>query len=147
MLFFQLFNPPYFLRFVVLTKGSSILSSVPDTGLIFTVTYTNSSPELLYTANFTTTGAYYVWLRGYASDGAGDSAYVSLDEDGADVLTGFTPRNWSWANTSQSGNRFTIEVTNSGHHLLRIWQREDGLQLDRVLLTTDVDYIPNGVGP
>ena len=53
--------------------GGSYISAVPDTDLQFTTTYTATSPDLSYTINFTTTGTYYVWLRGYAPNGAGDS--------------------------------------------------------------------------
>ena len=41
----------------------------------------------------------------------------------------------------------TTNVTEAGLHTLHIWQREDGLRLDRILLTTDDGYIPTGEGP
>lgn len=34
-----------------------------------------------------------------------------------------------------------------GFHTLQIWLREDGLRLDRVLLTVDENYQPTGLGP
>jgi hypothetical protein len=129
-------------------SGASYLNAPPDTGLIFTPTYTATSPELRYSINFTTTGTYYTWLRGYASNGGGDSVYVSLNDQPAATLTGFAPRQWSWANSNASqGGRFTIQVTTPGLHTLHIWQREDGLRLDRILLTTNSSYIPSGNGP
>lgn len=96
--------------------------------------------------NFTTTGIYTIWLRGYAPNGAGDSVYVGLDSQPATALTGFVPQAWSWANSIQNGVA-TIEIVEPGLHTLRIWQREDGLRLDRILLTNDNNYNPSGDGP
>jgi hypothetical protein len=127
--------------------GSSYLNIIPDAGLLFTTDYTSSSPELHYSLNFTTTGVYTVWIRGYAPDGAGDSVYVGLDDHLATALTDFEPRGWSWANQSTQGSPVTLEITEPGLHTLRIWQREDGLRLDRILLTTDSNLFPSGDGP
>jgi hypothetical protein len=129
--------------------GSGYMSALPDTDLQFTTSYTTTSPELQYTINFTNTGVYTVWLRGHSPNGAGDSIYVGLDNQPAVVLTGLAPQAWSWATkrTSEPGGAMTITVTEPGLHILRIWQREDGLRLDRIVLTTDDGYNPDGSGP
>jgi hypothetical protein len=129
--------------------GFGYLSALPDTDLRFTTSYTTTSPELQYTINFTNTGVYTVWLRGYAPNGAGDSIYVGLDNQPATALSGFTPRIWSWTakRTDTPSGAVTIAVTEPGLHVLRLWQREDGLRLDRIVLTTDGNYNPGGSGP
>ena len=38
-------------------------------------------------------------------------------------------------------------ISTPGLHTIRLWQREDGLRLDRIVLTTDSGYIPSGSGP
>ncbi len=88
----------------------------------FTPTYTNTSPEVRYTLHFTTTGTYYLWLRGYAPNGAGDSLYLALDEQPAKVLTGFAPQAWQWTNSDLqlSGSPVTINVTEAGLHTLHL---------------------------
>ena len=126
--------------------GSGYMSALPDTDLQFTTGYT-ASPQLQYDINFTTTGVYTVWLRGYAPNAAGDSLYVGLDDQPATTLTGFASGQWSWANGDGQGNTATIEVTEQGLHILHLWMREDGLRLDRILLTTDSGYNPVGAGP
>jgi hypothetical protein len=63
------------------------------------------------------------------------------------LLTGFAPQTWSWANRNPQDTSVTIEVTEPGLHTLHLWQREDGLRLDRILLTTDSSYNPIGNGP
>jgi hypothetical protein len=130
-------------------QGSSYLNTLSDRDLLFTHPYTTTSPELQYSLNFSVTGTYTVWLRGYAPNGAGDSIYLGLDDQPATTLTGFMPGVWSWAaksDTLQEG-QVTIEVTTPGVHILHLWQREDGLRLDRILLTTDSGYTPIGSGP
>lgn len=130
--------------------GSGYLSTLPDVDLQYEPPDTLApNPSLEYTIHFTTTGTYYVWLRGYAPNGAGDSLYMALDDQPVQTLTGFTPRIWSWAGAQAdlSGGAVTISVTEPGIHILRLWQREDGLRLDRILLTTDGNYTPTGNGP
>jgi hypothetical protein len=98
----------------------------------------------------TTTGVYTLWLRGYAPNAAGDSLYFSLDHQSPTIsttITGFMPRDWSWANKTALGNVTTIDITKPGLHTLYLWLREDGLRLDRLLLTADSGYTPTDDGP
>jgi hypothetical protein len=127
----------------------SYQSALPDTDLQFTANYTATSPELQYAINFTTTGTYTVWIRGYAPAASGDSLYVALDNKPPTILTGFAPRSWSWASRRNEtfGGTVSFTITKPGLHTLRLWQREDGLQLDRIVLTTDSNYNPTGNGP
>lgn len=127
--------------------GSGYLSALPDVDRIYTKAITTTSPQLEYTINFTTTGTYYVWVRGYAPNGAGDSVYVSLDDQSPVILTALPPRQWAWANITGQGQRLTVEVTEPGEHTLFLWQREDGLKIDRFVLTVDDNYNPQGNGP
>jgi hypothetical protein len=71
---------------------------------------------------------------------------VGLDNQVAQTLTGFAPRIWDWANNNQAG-LVSFQVVEPGVHTLRLWQREDGLRLDRIVLTTDNNYYPLGDGP
>jgi hypothetical protein len=126
--------------------GLGYASALPDTDVQFPTSYT-AAPELHYTINLTTTGVYTIWLRGYAPNAAGDSLYVSLDDQPQFILSGFTPRKWSWANSDTQGGAATIAVVKPGLHTLNLRQREDGLRLDRIVLTTYSEYNPSGNGP
>lgn len=127
--------------------GPGYVSAGLDTDRQFTEVYTTTSPELHYTINFTTPGTYTVWLRGYAPNAAGDSVYVGLDDQPGILLTGFTPQSWTWADRTLQGEAVTITITQPGLHTFHLWQREDGLRLDRIVLTTNSDYNPSGNGP
>ena len=73
--------------------------------------------------------------------------YLGLGSTSPITLTGFIPGEWSWANSDTSGSVVTIEVTEPGLYTLYLWQREDGLRVDRIILTTDDEYMPSGNGP
>lgn len=46
-----------------------------------------------------------------------------------------------------SGGVATLAVDEPGLYTLYLWAREDGLKLDRLLLTLDSTYDPLGFGP
>jgi hypothetical protein len=129
--------------------GSGYLSALPDIDRQYETPDTlTPNPNLKYTIHFTNTGVYHIWLRGYAPNGAGDSVYIGLDDQSPLMLTGFAPRQWSWTSkTNTSGEEATIVVTEPGLHTLYLWQREDGIHLDRIMLTTDTNEVPSGQGP
>ncbi len=56
------------------------------------------------------------------------------------AATGFAPREWDWAKAS-------LPIDGSGVYTLSLWMREDGLRIDRLLLTTDTTYLPVADGP
>jgi hypothetical protein len=126
--------------------GTSYLQALPDLDLLYQTTEITNSPQVAYPINFTTPGTYTVWLRGFTSNAAGDSAYVGLGSEVVSV-TGFAPGQWNWANLTTSGIAATLTVTTSGLYTASVWMREDGLRIDRVLLTTNTNYIPTDFGP
>jgi RHS repeat-associated protein len=71
---------------------------------------------------------------------------VGLDEQTVEV-TGFTPGEWGWASTTTAGVTATLAITTSDVYTVNLLMREDGLRIDRLLLTTDTTYTPTGFGP
>ncbi len=141
--------------------GTHYLGATPDRGTLHPTEAITGSPELQYLIYFTTplTGSgpapltYTVWLRGYAIDAAGDSVHVGLDGQIVGV-TGFAPGEWTWANLQIDESASppdpptaTLVVDGPGLYTLSVWVREDGVRLDRILLTTDTTYIPSASGP
>jgi hypothetical protein len=59
----------------------------------------------------------------------------------------------SWSGDTVSSNGWSsecpacLDVTSPGIHTINVWMREDGLQIDRILLTTASGYTPSGAGP
>ena len=137
--------------------GTSYIQAEPDIDERYQTNNLTDSPMLTYPLYITTPATYTIWLRGWAPNGAGDSVYV---EAGGvlTAVTGFTPRQWSWANLEisdgvpatsllETDKPATLALTTTGLYTLNFRMREDGLLIDRVLLTTDTTYIPSGFGP
>jgi YD repeat-containing protein len=62
-------------------------------------------------------------------------------------MTGFTPGVSSWASTLTAGVTATLTITTSDVYTVNLLMREDGLRIDRLLVTTDTTFIPTGFGP
>ncbi len=126
-------------------SGTGYVSSVPDTNIRFTNNLTTTSPELQYTMNFTSTGVYTVWLKGFVPNAAGDSVYIGLDNQLPSGLSGFGPRDWQWnaKNSEIPAELVTLNITTPGLHTLHLWMREDGLLIDQIVLSRDAAYNPD----
>jgi len=113
---------------------------------------------LHYKINFKTPGRYYIWIRAYSSNSEDDSVHVGLDgvwpETGMRWRTTINDR-WGW----QCKRRFPpgmeetgepllcyIDIEKTGERDLQISMREDGAELDKILLTLDESYVPLGIG-
>lgn len=117
--------------------------------------------RLDYAVDFETTGTYYVYVRMRApstDSSESDSVHVGIngtepvtyggDGLGEDVGSG----SWHWAHGVTSDGTDddyrTIEVTSSGRHTINLYMREDGTQVDKIVLTTGGPGAePTGTGP
>lgn len=120
------------------------------------------SPTLVYSVDFITTGTHYFWARARRTGGGDDSFHLGIDyviEEGGEYInfegaSGSTGE-WQWVNNCQTaGGPATIEVSNAGYHDIVIYVREKFFKIDKILLTTNPDYIPwvdegdpSGLGP
>jgi hypothetical protein len=119
-----------------------------------------TSPRLDYKINFTKTGTHYLWVRG--SDGGGDSIHAGIDNidpaggnldniDSPDCCGTRAPGGSTlvWINGTDTTpeTRSTFNVAAAGEHTLHLWMREDGMIVDKVVITTDPAFTPTGQGP
>jgi RHS repeat-associated protein len=59
----------------------------------------------------------------------------------------FAPRKWQWANRAlPGGDAARLRVQSPGLYTVSLQMREDGLRIDRLLLTTDTTYVPVDTG-
>lgn len=136
-------------------SGPGYLTSLPNIGFHYPLgTYLNVAPEIQLSVRFTTPGTYYIWARGNAATWADDSIHVGLNDlpvTTGETLSNFavqTPAVWSWAGSEMDTfARRTLNIPSAGVHKVNIWMREDGLHLDRLILTRDSQLQPTGVGP
>ena len=130
--------------------GTGYMNALPNSGLNINSGYTTTSPQLLFNVNFTTTGTYYVWVRGQADSGTDDSCHAGIDGTGpasADRLSGFST-GWTWKRDTMDAVPATLVISTPGLHTIHLWMREDGLRVDRLLLrTSSSSTAPSGTGP
>jgi len=130
--------------------GPGHMLAQPNSGLRIDTGYATSSPQLDYAVKFTTTGTYHVWLRAYVPNDDDNSVHVGLDGQPiatADRIQLTTYNAWTWFKSTLDGPVATIDVTTPGLHTINLWMREDGVRIDRLLLTKDSTYTPSGGGP
>ena len=127
-------------------SGGAAMETSPNTG-VWTGLNTNG-PRLDYEINFTTTGTYRVWVRGAGPTNNDDSFHAGLDgvpytNSGGYGMSVEGP--WRWV-ASANGQYVDIPVTTAGTHTLNIWMREDGVQVDKIVMRTTTSK-PTGTGP
>lgn len=97
-------------------------------------------------------GTYHVWLRRWVPERWGlllgrsesNSAWMGLDGEALGSILdnedgGYGE--WTWRRAGHS-----IQLT-PGRHILNLRIREGGYAVDRVLLSSDAEYAPSGLGP
>ncbi len=119
--------------------GSSAEASGSEYIYVPAITGNNYRGLAIYQIYVPKAGSYLLWLRGYAADGLQNSCYFSF---GADTLQiNFSNyKVWDWVSWGKS-----IALP-KGFSRLTIKNRESGLQLDKMLLTSNASYRPAGVG-
>ncbi len=132
-------------------SNNASMITTPDYGARL-LTSTNS-PSIGYYAYFNNPGQWYLWVRGWgdtiSGEGKSDSVHAGLNgtlstaEGGVESF----PPGWNWSNSTGDANRAIINVPTSGVHLVNLWMREDGLAIDKIVLTNDPGFRPEGQGP
>ncbi|ABX03583.1 MAG TPA: hypothetical protein DEF47_17495 [Herpetosiphon sp.] len=127
-------------------SGNNYLAVLPNTGTLSDTNYTTMAPQLDYRVKFTTPGTYYVWLRGWADSGGDNSVHLGLNgqqSSSSDKMTLPIFSAWRWFRDTTDGVPSTITIPSAGVYTLNLWMREDGFRVDRLYLTTDVNFVPS----
>ncbi|MEM8486197.1 MAG: PKD domain-containing protein [Bacteroidota bacterium] len=130
-------------------EGAGAMAALPDNGSIYSSGYSSSSPYMNFLADFTNTGTYFVWVRVRAVS-SGNTLHVGLNESEvstAESIESFNFSDWEWVRSQKSGANAQMSIGSAGEHNITVWMREDGIHLDRILLTTDAGFVPSGGGP
>ena len=108
----------------------------------------NRSPRLDYVVKIKDPGTLYIWARVLAPTSAensihlGDSGAVTADRVNVPEIN-----QWVWKNVANDGSRALVVVNVPGLVTINCWMRESGCCLDKLLLTSDESYVPDGEGP
>ena len=108
-----------------------------------------TGPQLEYDIRFTTPGNYYVFIRTKGPNGNGDSFHVGLDGEAVTTDSGYGMGSkvgfWQWANIANTNQVVLVNVSTPGLHTLNLWMREDGVMVDKIILSQD-NTLPTGLG-
>jgi len=133
--------------------GGECLQALPNNGVEKDKKFAEydplkDSPKLDYRINFTRTGNYHVWIRakGNKSD---NSVHVGIDGKGvpsSDMIEfGPSTSNYVWSKATKDKQDAFISISSIGSHTINVWMDEDGIKLDKILLTSDAGYDPSKV--
>lgn len=120
------------------TGSDTLMQVLPDTGANTGDSLTG--PRLEYTVNVPAAGEYTVWVRGRCGDHEANSFHLRIGER---TLTlggcGFRlTRELGWSNVLDRGDGRVIRMAfdEPGVKTVHVFMREDGAEIDKLLLTT-----------
>jgi len=111
--------------------------------------YLTNSERLDYEINFVKTGIHYVWILAWGAGGTDDSCHAGLDGDAtlSSQMSGWND-DYEWNNGRyQAAGPSRINVTSTGPHTFNLWVREDGLIIDKIVITSNPDFSLTGNEP
>jgi len=152
--------------FVAGASGGAYLEILPDTRrshgdkLITGENFMNEPGKmavLSYKVHFNTPGKYWIWARAYSTTTEDNGLHFGIDgtwPDSAQRWQTVVKRRWHWESKQRTqkvhtGVRgiLTLDVDKPGEHIIHVSMREDGIELDKILLANRKDYLPQGLGP
>jgi len=113
---------------------------------------------LTYPVYFDKPGKYFVWARAYSSGSEDNGLHVGLNNtwpSSSQRLQLCKGKNtWTWTSNQRrknnhcgTPNTIWLDIPESGVHYITLSMREDGFELDKLILTKDPNYKPEGIGP
>jgi K319L-like, PKD domain/Fibronectin type III domain len=100
-----------------------------------------------YTFDICSSGTYRIWARVLADSGNSDSFFAAVDNSSYTRWNVKHGSSWTWDLINAAGVADPLLVKlNAGTHSLTLLLREDGTKIDRILITSDAKYVPQGQG-
>jgi len=129
-------------------SGKGAMVALPDDGANEDDPDYEDTPFIDYQVNFVRTGKHFVWVRGFAVDD-GDTCHIDLDKRELDNCRKMEmdKNRWNWTSQSDEDDHAYFEIKKPGLHTISLCMREDGLIVDKIVLTTNPAYRPEGIGP
>jgi hypothetical protein len=130
-------------------SGDKAVEAGPNKGTVFEDKFESLAPRLDFRVLLARKGRYYVWVRGLGKSGADDSCHVGVNgktNANCKHVNRFSTA-WNWTLTTIDSRTPYFDVKSPGWHTFNLWMREDGLIVDKIVLTTDDKLVPSGLGP
>jgi len=103
----------------------------------------NSSPRISYHVWFPIAN-YRIWVCGRGGTVEDDSLHMGLNDipyTTSDRLSGYHSTNWVWKSLTVDGPVPSLNLP-QGYSYIDMWARENGMRVDRILLTSDFNFNP-----
>jgi len=111
-----------------------------------------------YKVKINNPGRYYVWVRCYSSGSEDNGLHVGFNdtwpEHGQRMQWCEGKNAWTWGSKQRTEKEHCgvpkeiyLDIDKAGVHEIQFSMREDGFEMDKFILTTNIDYIPEGEGP
>lgn len=124
------------------SSNGAAVTSQEDAGVKITGL---DGPRLSYPVQVATAGSYYVWARWSGASSSSDSFHFGVDDTKLGEFANRTGA-WQWQRLGDDSPT-TLDLSAGDDVDLHVWMREDGTRIDKLLLTTDPDFVPAGAGP
>jgi len=98
------------------------------------------APYMDYKINFVKTGTHYIWIRHLSIDANSNS--VTPRYNGNLIFEWHTNTSTTW-NWLEAGTTF---VAATGEQTFSLYNREDGMKIDKIIITTNSSLNPTGMG-
>ena len=101
--------------------------------------------EVTYQVVLDQAASYLLWGRTRAISGQSNSFFVQIDNGPTYVWDLVLGPDWIWDEVNDRGGADPVFFSlAAGPHTIRIKLREDGSQIDKLLLTRDLAFVPSG---
>lgn len=124
-------------------SGDGAMIASPEHNVTIRSRYWRSSPQLDYQVKLASRGTYYVWVRAYGKNNRSNSMYVGLNGRpirSSRVISVPVSDSFVWT----SGHNTRFKIRRAGEYTLNLWMRESGTVVDKIILSTDPNFIPTG---
>ncbi len=148
-------------------SGGSYIESLPDTrvnhneALIKGENFSNAAGAmaiLTYPVYFSQAGRYYIWGRGFSTGPEDNGFHFGLNGQWPDTSQRMQfckgKHAWTWSSQQRrpkshcgTPNTLWVDIPSAGQHTFMLSMREDGAELDKIILTKDKKFIPKKIGP
>ncbi len=134
------------------SSGGFYMKAVPDSDVSDDG---SNGPRMDYSVQLQTVGIYHIWVRIRGGKGNSDkSDSVRLGVDGTIITTGgmgvSSLGNWTWLNRDigvGGGKIAQFEVSGPETRTISVWMREDGVEVDKVVVQLADLPAPVDMGP
>lgn len=141
-------------------SGDGAMQVIPADGKrIFHKLYEKSS-RLDYVVNFENAGKHYIWVRQYNPESNDQFIHLGLNYkelDRAKMIGDYdTLKIWEWASYDNVPTNYpeyytpvkrTFDVPSRGVQIINLWYGSSGNLIDKIVLTTNPELVPEGQGP